>query len=301
MARRGSTGMDGAKVRMPSGRYISEITDLRNATTDEVAWMVASTMFSHAEGERFYGSIDFAMRLAWDENQPGHGYAQRRARARGVSAALHRNGFTHHQDKDKHNGERFFWLVPPVFPAWQSAYSTYPYVEDDGAQTTGGPVKQMRVTPQARELMAAIDGHPRKHARDYAKMLGIKASAVSQRARWLRDNGFITVEGNRTSSVYVPTRKPFPRPKGNGQTGKTVVIRETQPVSEALVGKAEAEAEAEAVVTARELVTEVSKADAIESQTGGTVVYDKAGHMLVVKDGKVYRPVMGWTLEEVTI
>ena len=276
--------MDGAKVRLPSGRWLHEITDYADATGDERAYMVARHMFANAEGERFYGNITDALDALW-----GVGKVD----VNGIPAALHRNGFVASWTGGKRNSGRFYWQVPNVFPAWDSGSSIT--VEDDGSMPEAGPVKVRSVrskrgaghwSRQQQTLMRAIDTDPARHPREYAERTGMNNKLLSSVAGTLEKYGYIERRGKGLASRYFPTAKPFPY-RATTRT-KAPVEPKPEPTPEPEVKSAWRPNRAETV-------------DAIERDTGGTVVYDKTGHMLVIKDGRVFRPVQGWTLQEVEV
>lgn len=203
--RKQNTGMDGAHIRMPSGRYTYDVTDLRAASIDEVAWLVARFMFSHADdNHRFAGSVGNAMREIW----PGQENERWRKQ---VPRVLRAHGFEPYQDAA--NG-RFCWIVPATFPAWTGAGSPS---GDDGSQTTGGPVTVRQIkgpretwTKTMVALALAIHEDPARHPAEYAERLGWPGHRVSLVGRTLKAHGYITAPGSTTAVRYYPTDKPLP-------------------------------------------------------------------------------------------
>jgi hypothetical protein len=264
--------MDGATVRLPSGRLLSETTDYAQTRVDERAYLVARTMWVESEGERYFGTIGKALDSLWKTD-----YEKSTS---GISHRLHRNGFTASWTGGKKNSGNFYWQVPSVFPIWNSNRDT---VEDDGSSPEAGPVHFTVVTDYMRSLMRAVESGEARTPREYAAQLGWPKNRVKNVAASLKKGGWIEATGNTQAVRYHLTGKPFPHPKP--EVEKVVVVNEPKPEP--------------ITVSVRELLAETNTGDDIERATGGTVVYDKHGHLLVLKDGKLHTATMSWVLTEV--
>jgi len=215
-----ATGMDGARVQLPSGKYTDEVVDLRQAAFSDVAYVVARFMFSHAIDGQFQGSVGTAMRAVW----VGQDHEEFRKR---IPRVLRLHGFQPHQDTAT---GRFFWIVPATFPAWTDVRSKF----DDGSQTTGGPVtvrqiEKVRWTDKAVALVREIERTPGLHPWQYGERLGWKRQQVSHVGVELRNTGYIFTQGDRASARYFRTTKPLPDRVKAKKHYPTPVAKDTTP------------------------------------------------------------------------
>jgi hypothetical protein len=159
-------------------------------------------MFSHSTGGRYKGSVGYVLKQIW----PGQDSEHIR---KNIPRVLRVHGFQPTQDPTG-----FYWMVPDVFPVWGER--SYKGTDDDGSQTTGGPVTRVVITQKMRDLYGAIAINRKRKPKEYAELLQWDRKSVSDVAISLSNHGYVKRTGRTGATRYDITDKPLPMKNGNG-------------------------------------------------------------------------------------